>query len=153
VEPKVAKVKTRTFLFTYSTTITGLSADQTARVWLPVASSNENQEVEIADTKSLPEGYKINTEPAYGNKVLYAEVKPEKNGNAVLPITYRVKHKEVKGAPAPDVPDTTKIARYLDPDALVPIPGKCLELIKDKPIPMDQTDAAKILYEVVNKHM
>jgi uncharacterized protein (TIGR03000 family) len=153
VEPKAAKARSRTFLFTYSATVTGLPVDQTARVWLPVPSSNDNQEVEIADTKALPAGYKIDAEPAYGNKILYADVKPDKDGNATLAVTYRVKRNEVKGASTPDVPDIAKIARYLEPDALVPITGKCLEIIKDKPIPMDQMDAARLLYDVVNKHM
>jgi uncharacterized protein (TIGR03000 family) len=150
---KAAQAKTRIFQFTYSATVTGLAEGKTARVWLPVAASNEHQEVEIADSKALPEGYKIDTEPAYGNKILYAEVKPDKDGSATLAVTYQVKRREVKGASPPDVPDAPKIARYLEPDTLVPITGKPLELIKGKAIPMNQLAAAKMLYDVVNNHM
>ena len=147
---KDAKAKSRTFLFTYSATVTDLPADKKARVWLPVASSNDNQEVEIVDTKGLPEGYKIDKEPSYGNQVLYAEVTAAKPD---LAITYRVTRREVKGPSAPEVSDAPKIARYLEPDALVPITGKPLELLKNKPLPMDQIAKAKVLYDVVNHHM
>jgi transglutaminase-like putative cysteine protease len=145
--------KTRTFLFTYAVTLKDLPAEKTVRVWLPVATSSEHQDVEIVDTKSLPEGYKIDKEPAYGNSILYAEVKRDKDGTANLAITYKVKRREVKGASRPDVPDAARVARYLEPDKLVPIQGKPLELIKDKPVPRDQVAAAKMFYDVVNTHM
>jgi transglutaminase-like putative cysteine protease len=150
---KDAKPKSRTFLFTYSATLTELPAGKSARVWLPVPSSNDYQTVEIADTKSLPAGYKIAKEPAYGNQMLYAAVKPDKDGNATLAITYKVTRREVKGASASDVPDIAKVPRYLQPDSLVPITGKPLELLKDKELPKDQTAKAKVLYDLVNHHM
>lgn len=147
---KDAKAKSRTFLFTYSATVTDLPADKKGRVWLPVASTNDNQEVEIVDTKSLPEGYKFDKEPSYSNQILYAEVTA---GKPNLAITYRVTRREVKGPSAAEVPDAPKLARYLEPDALVPISGKPLELLKNKPLPKDQTATAKVLYDLVNNHM
>ncbi len=145
--------KTRTFLFTYAVTLTGLPADQTARVWLPVAQTNENQDVAIVDTKALPPGFEIGTEPAYANKILYAEVKGDKDGTANLAITYKVTRREVKGASPADVPDAARVQRYLEPDKLVPIEGKPLELIKGHPVSKDPMEAAKMFYDVVNKHM
>jgi transglutaminase-like putative cysteine protease len=150
---KDAKPKSRTFLFTYNATLTDLPAGKVARVWLPVPSSNDYQTVEIADTKSLPAGHKIAKEPAYGNQILYAEVKPDKDGNATLAITYKVTRREVKGASPAEVPDIAKIPRYLEPDSLVPITGKPLDLIKGKDLPKDQTATAKVLYDLVNHHM
>ncbi|OAI53170.1 hypothetical protein AYO44_16255 [Planctomycetaceae bacterium SCGC AG-212-F19] len=150
-EPKA--VKARTFLFTYAVALKDLPADKTTRVWLPVATSNDNQEVEIVDTKALPEGFKIDKEPAYGNSILYAELKGDKDGKANLAITYKVKRREVRGASAAEVPDLARVPRYLEPDKLVPIEGKPLELIKGKAVPMDSMAAAKLFYDVVNKHM
>jgi transglutaminase-like putative cysteine protease len=150
---KDAKPKSRTFLFTYSATVTELPAGKTARVWLPVPPSNEYQTADLADAKALPPGSKIEREPAYGNQILYAAVKPDKDGNATLAITYKVTRREVRGASAADVPDIAKVPRYLQPDALVPITGKPLELLKDKELPKDQTAKAKALYDLVNHHM
>src|SRR5581483_7474539 len=42
---------------------------------------------------------------------------------------------------------------YLQPDAKVPVGGKPLDLIKDKKLPEDQLAAARVLYDVVNRHM
>ena len=49
----------RTFLFTYGATVTGLTPGQTARLWLPVPPSNADQEVNggartSRDGKSVP---------------------------------------------------------------------------------------------------
>jgi len=152
-EPQAKAPKSRTFLFTYAVTLKDLPADKTARVWLPVATSNDNQEVEIVDTKALPEGSKIEKEPVYGNSILYDEVKGDKDGVAKLAITYKVKRREVRGSSGPEVPDANRITRYLEPDKLVPLEGKPLELIKGKTVPTDAMAAAKLFYDVVNKHM
>jgi uncharacterized protein (TIGR03000 family) len=152
-EAKPAAAKSRTFLFTYSTTVTDLPADKTARVWLPMPTSSDDQEVKLEDDKGLPAGYKIEKEPTYGNSMIYAEVKGDKDGKATLEATYRVTRKEVKGASAPEVADAKLLDRYLQPDKLVPLEGKPLELIKGKKVPEDQVAASKMLYDVVNQHV
>ena len=52
-EPDRAAPKEREFLFTYRATVTGLKPGQTARVWLPVPPTNEDQSVAIV-RKDLP---------------------------------------------------------------------------------------------------
>lgn len=145
--------KSRTFLVTYGGTITGLAEDKTARVWLPVATSSDDQEVKIESMEGIPDDRQLNKDPEYGNQILYADLKGDKDGNAKFAITYRVTRHEVKGASPADVPDAALVERYLKPDALVPIDGKPLELIKDKPVPPDQVKAAKMFYDLVNNHM
>ena len=49
--------------------------------------------------------------------------------------------------------DAAKLARFLQPDKLVPIDGKPLDLLKDKELPKDEMAKAKLLYDIVNKHM
>ncbi|HZU37232.1 MAG TPA: transglutaminase-like domain-containing protein, partial [Gemmataceae bacterium] len=44
-------------------------------------------------------------------------------------------------------------ARYLQPDRLVPVGGKTLELIKGKQLPDNQLAAARELYNIVDNHM
>src|SRR5262245_45232630 len=71
-----APAVTRTFLLTYSATVTGLPAGQPARVWLPVPPSSEDQDVEIVG-KNVPAGERLAKEPKYGNRILYVEAKPD----------------------------------------------------------------------------
>jgi transglutaminase-like putative cysteine protease len=69
-------------------------------------------------------------------------------------MKYRIKRREVKGA-ASKAPEETaeQIERFLRPDALVPITGKPLDLIKDKKLPADPTKKARAFYDIVNNHM
>jgi transglutaminase-like putative cysteine protease len=97
----------------------------------------------------------------YGNAILFFESKANGKGEIPFEVTYRVKRKEVKTdvkgnlylRPTPG----ENLDRYLQPDAKVPIAGKPLELLteslKGNELPKDQFAAAKVLYDVVNKHM
>jgi transglutaminase-like putative cysteine protease len=150
--PQVKASRSRTFLFNYQATVNGLPKGKVVRVWLPVPVSNEDQDVEIV-CQDLPAKAQFHREPQYGNQILYLE--GTANGEAPLTITlaYRVTRREVKGDML-QPPDTTeKLARFLQPDALVPVGGKPLELLKGKDVPIDQMAAAKLFYEVVNRHM
>ncbi|HKI31442.1 MAG TPA: transglutaminase domain-containing protein [Gemmataceae bacterium] len=143
--------KKRTFLFTYSGAVTGLKPGEKARVWLPVPPANDDQEVKC-DAEELPAGAKEGKDPQYGNTVLYFEAAADKDGTVPFLRTYRVTRREVKGA-AKDGADADLVKRFLQPDKLVPLDGKPLELLKDRTLPKDPTAAAKVLYEVVNGHM
>jgi uncharacterized protein (TIGR03000 family) len=150
---KKAAGKSRTFLFTYDATVTGLPAGKKARIWLPVPPSNDDQDVKMDSAKGLPEGYKLGKEKEYGNEMLFVEAAADKDGKIPLSVTYRVTRREVKGGTASDMTTAQQLARFLQADAMVPIEGKPLDLIKDKKLPMDETKAARVLYDVVNDHM
>jgi uncharacterized protein (TIGR03000 family) len=157
VEPKIAQPKngepkTRSFLFTYSATVTGLPADKVARIWLPVPPTNDDQTVEII-SKDLPAEGKINREPKFGNQILYVEAKAGEDGKVPLSATYRVTRREVKADLQKPNRQADQMALFLQPDAKVPVSGKPLELIKDTKLPSDQLAAARVLYDVVNGHM
>jgi transglutaminase-like putative cysteine protease len=143
--------KKRSFLFTYSGAVTGLKPGDKARVWLPVPPTNEDQEVRI-ESGDLPAPVKEGKDPQYGNAIVYFEGTADKDGNVLFERTYRVTRREVKGAEK-DSADANLVKRFLQPDKLVPIDGKPLELIKDRKLPKDETEAAKVLYEVVNANM
>jgi len=140
--------RSRTFQFTYSATVTGLKPDETARIWLPVPQSTGEQEVKIV---AQPKDAKLNKEKKYGNQMLYVERKADADGKAALEMVFLVKRKEVKGETKDD--DAAKLLDFLKPDAKVPIEGKPLELLKDKKLPADRTEAARMLYDLVNAHM
>ncbi|HEV3116710.1 MAG TPA: transglutaminase domain-containing protein [Gemmataceae bacterium] len=149
---KALSPRSRTFAFTYAATVTGLAPDMSARIWLPVPVSNEDQDVEIV-SKELPVEGMMGKEEKYGNKILYIEAKANAEGKIPLTVTYKVTRGELQGESKnlPEMP--TQLAQLLEPDALVPVTGKPLELIKDKTVPKDQMAAARLFYEVVNKHM
>jgi hypothetical protein len=144
--------KSRTFFFTYQASVEGLEAGKVARIWVPVPPSNEDQEVTII-SKELPSNESLGREDQYGNQIMYLEAKAKGDSAVALQITYKVKRQEVKMDLNKRPDDMEKIARFLQPDARVPIEGKPLNLIKGKELPMDQMALGKMLYDLVNNHM
>lgn len=143
--------KTRTFLLTYTGSIIGQTADKTVSVWLPVPPSNEEQTVELVSKK--PAEAKLYREPWYDNQFLHFEAKAGADGTVPYEVIYKVTRKEIRGLTETKPADANKIARFLQPDELVPITGKPLDLLKGKALPTDPTEKAKAFYELVNNHM
>jgi transglutaminase-like putative cysteine protease len=147
-----ARPRSRTFDFTYAATVTGLRPGQTARVWLPVPPSNENQDVSLV-SKELPAEGRLGRDPVYHNQILYLEAKANAEGKIPLKMVYRVTRREVKGASKPTQEDSQEIKRLLQADKLVPLGGKPEELLKGKEVPDDPMRAARLFYDVVNGHL
>jgi len=148
-----APPKKRTFQFTYAGTITDQKPGQTVRVWLPVPPSNEDQDVAIV-TEETPAAARIDREPVYGNRILFFQSLADAEGKVPFKVVYRVTRREVRGESSKETQeDMARLARLLKPDAKVPIDGKPLELLKDRPVPDNQMEAARLLYDVVNNHM
>lgn len=144
-------VRKRVFAFTYAGAVTGLTPGEKARVWLPVPPSNGDQQVELG-AQTLPAGAKESRDEQYGNAILYFEAAADAGGAIPFARTYKVTRHEVRGA-RPEPGDAARVKRYLEPDKLVPVQGKPLELVKNRSLPADPTDAAKALYDVVNGYM
>jgi transglutaminase-like putative cysteine protease len=141
----------RVFTFTYACTVTSLTTGEKARVWLPVPPSNEDQQVKL-EAQDLPAEGKDGKDAQYGNAILYFEATADKDGTVAFARTYKVTRKELQGAQQ-ERDGVTLVKRFLEPDKLVPVQGKPLQLLKDKSLPEDPMDRAKVLYEVVNRHM
>src|SRR5262245_25087626 len=92
-----AMPKSRTFLFTYRTTVTGLPAGKLARIWVPIPPSNSDQDMQIM-TKQLPAEGQIAREPKFGNQILYVQAEAGADGKIPLEVTYRVTRREVKSS-------------------------------------------------------
>jgi uncharacterized protein (TIGR03000 family) len=155
--PITAAPHSRTFLFTYAATVTGVPAGEKVRIWLPVPPSNGDQDVKI-ESKELPAEGTIGRDSRYGNSILYLEAKAGADGAVPFKIVYRVTRREVKGEHRKITEDEKLMARLTGPDSLVPVDGEPLEritdkLIKDKKVPADQVAAARLFYDVVNGHM
>ncbi len=151
-DTKADTPKTRTFEFTYAAKVTGLTPGQTARIWVPVPPTNDDQSVQIVG-RSTPASGQVAREPKFGNVVLYVEGRAGADGTIPLSMTYQVRRHEVKGDFQAHVQDEGNLERYLKADAKVPVGGKSLDLVKDKQLPPDQMEAARALYDVVNGHM
>lgn len=151
-DKKEVMPRSRSFVFTYHVTITGLPARKGARIWMPVPPSNEEQDVQIG-SKQLPAEGQTAREPKLGNQILYVRAEAGPDGTIPLEVTYRVTRREVKSSLQKLSKEPEQLALFLEPDAKVPISGKPLDLIKDRVLPKDHTAAARVLYDVVNSHM
>jgi transglutaminase-like putative cysteine protease len=144
--------KHRTFKFTYSATVTGLAPGKVARIWIPIPPTNEDQDVKII-SKELPGNEQISSDPKFGNQVLYVEGKADNQGTIPLSITFQVNRKEVRGDFHKQPPGRDELASFLKADKRVPVGGKSLDLIRNRDLPQDDAETARILYDVVNEHM
>jgi uncharacterized protein (TIGR03000 family) len=145
--------KTREFNFTYAASVKGLKPGARARVWLPVAPSNQYQTVKIVQ-QNVPGKASRDKEAKFGNEILYTEATANKDGTIPLSITYRVQRKEVLGNQ--DAPPVTAEQREesLKPDRLVPVGGKPAKvLLNGKSLPASGLQLGKSLYDIVNDHM
>jgi len=134
------------FEFRYHATLPAIDGD--ARMWLPVAGSDDFQKVEVREM-SVPGKSRMLKDSVYGNKVLYAELGPEDSGKAI-DILYMVERRE-KSAYAGD---RTEAARYLAPERLVPADGK-IKAIAMAAVEGKQGDLmrARALYDTVMDEM
>jgi transglutaminase-like putative cysteine protease len=138
----------RTFLATYTATVTGLPPGGAVRVWLPVPPSNAEQTVTPLDHRAFGTARRTR-EAEYGNDILYVEGAAGANGTAEVATKYRVHRREVRGAQA----GPAAMTRFLQPDAKVPVAGKPLTLLAGKDLPRDPTAKARALYDTVLGHM
>jgi len=148
VEP--AKQKSRTFQFTYQTTLQGLEPGQAYRLWIPIPQSNEYQ-IAAPVEGNQPSLGKITSESRFGNHIFYVEGKADAQGQATVFTEYRVTRKEVTSSGP--VPTASEVDMYLKADKMVPVDGKPLSLIEGKALPGDKMEMARTLYETVNGHM
>lgn len=154
------KAASRTFLFTYAGKVKDLPPGAPARVWLPMATTNRQQDVSIVK-QAFPAEVTVGRDAVYGNTMLSFDGKADAQGEIAFAITYRVKRQEVQTGRKGSLvlrPETgEKVARYLQADAKVPLTGKPLDLLKEKtvkrPLPREQFAAARALYDIVNQHM
>src|SRR5690348_13852762 len=82
-EPTNASHPQRTFIFTYTATITGLQPGQVARVWLPVPQSSADQTIEIVE-RALPGEPQLAKETKWGNQILFTESPARDDGTLPL---------------------------------------------------------------------
>lgn len=121
------------FTFRYSFTVKNVRPGQRLRVWIPLAHSDEWQQVRVlSQSGDLP--LKLEREREYGNRLLYAESAHADRAEYRFAVDYDVVRQEravlVKGkfVGAADPRGPRELARFLAPDKLVPVTGLPAEL-------------------------
>jgi transglutaminase-like putative cysteine protease len=153
----------RHFTFHYSFTVKNVALGERVRIWIPLAHSDAFQEVKVV-SKSADLPVKQVQQPEYGNEVLYAETAKADRGEFKFSVDYDVVRKEhlvlVNGKPLPDLPmgkprpARVELARFLEPDRLVPVTGVPAQLAaqetKGATTPLEK---ARDIYEYVFRTM
>ncbi len=105
---------TDTFLFTYSAEIPTI--ESSGRIWLPIASSDSNQKVELLRTTAHKPTREVK-DTTHGNRILVMDLTPEDSGKNIS-LLYKVTRHENTGHPAPETENTKP---FLKADSLVPL--------------------------------
>ena len=153
--------KERHFTFHYAFTVKNVSPGERLRVWIPLAHSDAFQDVKVASKDGdLP--LKQIHQTAYGNEVLYAETAKADKGEYKFSVDYVVARREhvvlVNGKQVTDTPSSRvpsiELARYLEPDRLVPVTGVPAQLAAQETrgatTPLEK---ARDIYEYVYRTM
>src|SRR5947209_16433479 len=129
--------ETRHFVFHYAFTVKNVSPGQPVRVWIPIARSTDFQSVRVASQSGdLP--LKRTREKEYGNETFYAEVPKATRSEYQFAIDYDVVRREqkvlVNGKPVRGLHDKAhvQLARFLQPDKLVPVTGVPAQLAAEQ---------------------
>ncbi len=141
----------RRFEFSYGFKISDLPDQSNVQVWLPIAQSNQEQDVELRETVS-PVPLQFHNERRYRNRIGYCQF-PGHGQPMSLKVVYQVDRREA----SLDRP-VLKLAKaekelFLRANSRVPIDGSPLSLLDRKKIPVEPMAAGRALYDLVEQHM
>jgi transglutaminase-like putative cysteine protease len=146
-----ASIKSRTFRFVYGATLTDLKPGEMARIWLPLASSNHDQDVTLEST-TLPAAFQETKEETFGNSIIYLEASANERGEIPLEVTYRVTRRELTERNREVVRNQNEA--WLKPSSMVPNDEKLRKAVIDDEATKGTTvEIAQRLYAGVGDHM
>ncbi len=134
-----AAKKVRKFHFTYQVVVKDIPRGaKLVRLWIPLAASDANQTV-VLEKVTSPVRVRQTREPVYGNRMLYAELASFKGNSAQFLLDCDVTRKEYSKGDYESLmkynrdpePAPASLARFLRPDALVPVGGKMKQLAEE----------------------
>ena len=136
------------FTFTYEIRLPEIS--ESAQMWVPIAQSDQFQDIEILSLVS-PGKHEMINEDKYGNTILYIELLPEDSNEKIL-INYSVHRKEK----APYAEKDNDLLKYLEASMLMPV-GDRFGSISETAIMDQQADSpltkARALYDYIIDNM
>jgi transglutaminase-like putative cysteine protease len=126
----------RTFRFTYNFTVKDIpQGAKQLRVWIPVPQPDAHQTVRLLEVKA-PVKTRMNQEPEYGNRMMYAEIQNPAEGKTEFTLAYKVTRREYSRGDYAQLGRTDQkpsvvpaaMNRLIAPDNLIPTDGKIKEL-------------------------
>ena len=151
----------RTFEFVYVVQVPELpSSSHGMRIWLPLPQTGAHQEISAVDISS-PVAHRIYTDQANGNGAAYFSFDTSKTRTPfAITLRFRARRDEYRVAlpsndPAPSSSEfSPNIARYLEPDRLVPINGVIADLSHEQTKGIsDPLERARHIYDYVIRTM
>jgi len=114
--------KSRHFTFHYAFSVRGVEPGKPIQVWLPLAHSDRYQDVRVIATHGdLP--LKQMRESEYGNRMLFASAKKAEKPEYKFSIDYDVVRREHLADGPKEMAGKKELARFEQPDKLVPVTG------------------------------
>lgn len=117
------KEGTDSFEFYYSAVLPTIKSK--ARIWLPLAQSDDFQEVTVK-TINVPGRKSTQVDKMYGNTILLLDVDASDSGKSIE-IVYEVSRKEK----TPYLRSEENISHYLEPNNLLPVGGRFREIAEE----------------------
>jgi transglutaminase-like putative cysteine protease len=154
VEKKELKAE-RKFRFRYAASVNDVPAGAEVKVWFPIAESDSQQSV-VRKATRVPAEIEVNRDAKYGNQIGFFQIEkfdPAKTPNVAIELSYDVKRKRSELDSTQKTLAAEKSKLFLTANRLVPNTGKPAELLADRTIPKDASEAGKLLYEIVESHM
>ncbi|MEM7783595.1 MAG: transglutaminase domain-containing protein [Planctomycetota bacterium] len=143
--------KTRRFNFVYGVAITDLKPGQKARVWIPVATRNHDQEVTLTKV-NIPGEYKRTLEKRYNNSLFYFEGEANEKGEIPIELVYDVIRFEVTQTNYEIAVNLGDM--FLGSSSKVPVDDSVKKVILGDGQPKGKTlEMAKSVYDAVLNHM
>ena len=146
-----SNIKSRAFRFVYGATLTDIKPGAKVRVWLPMATSNHEQDVDLEST-SLPAAFQETKEAKFGSSIIYFEAVANEKGEVPLEVSYRVVRRELTEINREPVGE--KNEAWLQASSMVPNDEKLRKAVLDDAGTKGETlEVAKRLYFGVGKKM
>ncbi len=152
LQTSTSKPATRKFEFNYNVVVTQVPAGKTARIWIPVATSNHDQKVDL-QVIDVPGKYRQTVDASKQISLLYLEVQADQNERIPIAVKYVVERHELTSTNAEAV-DVTATPTFLAASSMVPVDGSILNHIVGKEKPTgNNIDVARQIYDAVDAKM
>ena len=149
-----AQSKSRHFVFDYSFTVRNTDPGKPLQIWFPIAASDQFQQVRII-SKSGDLPLRQTREPEYGNQMFYAHTDKADKAEYHFSVKYDVvRYEHLADVAARGSVSQKALARFLQPDKLVPVTGRPAELAAQQVKPgMSEMEKARALYDYTFANM
>jgi transglutaminase-like putative cysteine protease len=154
-EQQADPIAERTLQFTTRVSVRQPESPAQIRVWIPVPLSTADQTVRQVAAQ-LPATHRLTQESAFGNRMLYVEMKSAKKSIAEYSVTWEVVRREVRsGLQSERTSELTaeQRQRFLAANRRVPIDGLPLTLLHGKSLPELPVQKCRVIYDTVLSHM